>query len=682
VTSTQAGELAQVTDEVLARHWGRPALAATADLDALWSAAATGGWFELAGSLDRALAIVAATGRQACPLPVMDAFIATEVLADCADLAAPISVGAIRLVLSAPPDSGGLIEAGGVATHVLELPQRSGEALLRPVRSADPVPGLAVPPWYRVELGDPQAGARVSAEAADRICVLRRLGLAARALAAAGRAHELALAHAKVRQQFGQPVGSFGAVRQRLVDCHLELTAATALITESAGRYGTADWRTTAELAVASARRVAPLVQFAAHRTLAAAGYFEQHDAPWLFRRVHADLAWLPALRPPGGDVAGAMIDGRGDRRDAGLPDPLLPPAAEAARARFRRFLADRGPMPEATAADADHRDTVAAMGAAGWLAMGWPEHAGGRDAGMEEQAAVALEVFQRRVPVLAALATATTVGAAIARHGTRAQRADLLPRIARGELVIAVGYSEPEAGSDLAALRTQATRDGDDWLITGQKAWTAGGHRASLIWLAARTGPDSITMFLVPADSPGITMRPDVALSGQVACGISFDAVRVPDTARVGPAGEGFRLLGEALTRERGLLGGIAATAHRQLADLAGALDPASAGELIRDRLTELAARVQATRLLAVRASNRARDRQAASVLASAAKVLGSELAEDIAATAMTALGPAAARPGATERSLLLAPGNVIAGGTNDVHRGLIARALGLPTT
>ncbi|BCB84571.1 acyl-CoA dehydrogenase family protein [Phytohabitans suffuscus] len=664
-----SGPSDEEVEKTLTRYWGRPARAASADLDVLWSAAAGHGWFDLGGSLETALRVVRGTGRFACPLPVLDAFVAADVLAARPDLTIAMAADAVRVVLAGPAPGPPLAEAGSTATHVLELPAAAGEAVLRPIEEATPAVGLAAPPWYRIVTGEPAETVPVSEETAARLTTLRRLGLAARALGAAERAHELALAHARTRRQFGKAVGGFGAVQQRLVDCHIELAGAAALVTEAGKRHGDACGPAAARLAVAQVLRVAPRVQSAAHRTLAAAGYFEEHDAPWLFRRLHADLAWLPALRPAGDDVAD-------------LPDPLLPPAAEAARAEFRRFLASVGPVPEAIEPRPDDPATVGALAAGGWLSMGWPVHAGGRDAGPDESVAVQYEILRRRLPVTAAVAVAATVGTAIARYGTPAQRDLMLPAIARGECQVAAAYSEPDAGSDLAALATTAERDGPDWLITGRKAWCSEAHRARYLWLAARTEPSGITLFLIPADLPGIAIRPYVALSSQVACDITLEAVRVPDSARVGPAGGGWEVLTDVLGGERAVLGAMAASAQAVLDDLVAALGPRASAENVRPTLTEFAARVQAARLLAVAANmpTGSSRRAGAARLTSAAKVAASEVIEDLSLAALGLLGPSAALPGPLESALRLAPGGIIAGGTNDVHRGLIARTLGLP--
>src|SRR6202158_4950491 len=119
-----------------------------------------------------------------------------------------------------------------------------------------------------------------------------------------------------------------------------------------------------------------------------------------------------------------------------------------------------------------------------------------------------------------------------IMRHGTEQNKKEFLPGIARGEIVFALGYSEPNAGTDLASLRTRAVRDGDEWVINGQKLWTSGAHLSTHVWLAARTDPEApkhagISMFIVPLDAPGVTIRPVFTFAGWRTNETFFDEVR-----------------------------------------------------------------------------------------------------------------------------------------------------------
>jgi alkylation response protein AidB-like acyl-CoA dehydrogenase len=292
-------------------------------------------------------------------------------------------------------------------------------------------------------------------------------------------------------------------------------------------------------------------------------------------------------------------------------------------------------------------------------------------------------------------------LGNSILRHGTAAQQAAFLPLIRAGKMRFCLGYSEPEAGSDLASLRTRAQRDGAGWLINGQKLWTTGGHLASHVWLATRTDPGAtpphagITVFLVPMDTPGITVRQHRALSGEVSCTVFYDDVRVPDAARVGEVNGGWKVITDALAGERVVMGGIAASLHRQLDDLLDFVraDPAATvgprGSAARAKLGELAVTLQANRALVAAAIGATAAGGGARLEAPMAGVLGGELAESFGEAMLDILGPPGALSGevpgtpgggAFEYGLRLSIMYVVGGGTNDVQRGLIARGLGLP--
>jgi len=675
---------------VTARRWGRAAGVAGADLAGLWADGAARGWFGLGGddALDAALAAIRELGRVACPLPVMDGFVAARVLGGEDKAAGQIASGETRVLVAAEADTG-YLDGGTVATHVLTLPAGGGTAQLRPVTACRELPGLAVPPWSTVELGPPQAHAELDAAVADRAVGLLRLGLAARALAAAERAHEMAIEHAKTRRQFGKAIGSFGAVQQRTATCQIDVSAAGLLLARAAGAYqaGRPDWLLQAEIAVEFIAAAARRVQLGAQHTLAAMGYFEEHDAPWLFRRVHADITRLHTCPLRAGDVADILVETR-----ASLPAFNLGPEGESFRAEVRGFLA---------ATPHDPGVMVPAMAERGWFGMGWPEEAGGRDASLAEQVVLNEEVMYARAPVTIQLGSVMLLGNSILRHGSAAQKDAFLPLIRAGKLHFCLGYSEPEAGSDLASLRTIAERAGDDWVINGQKLWTTGGHMASHVWLATRTDPAAtprqagITVFLVPMDTPGITVQQHRALSGEISCTVFYDDVRVPDSARVGEVNGGWKIITDALAGERVLMGGIAASLRRQLDDLlefvradpAGTVGPR--GSAARAKLGELAVTLQANRALVAAAIGATASGGGARLEAPMAGVLGGELAEAFGEAMLDILGPRAALSGevpgtpgggAFEYGLRLSVMYVVGGGTNDIQRGLIARGLGLP--
>ncbi|MHB1596403.1 MAG: acyl-CoA dehydrogenase family protein [Streptosporangiaceae bacterium] len=704
---TSAQVFAESVRGVTARHWGDATAAPSGDLAGLWTTGAAHGWFDLgaADALGEALTVVSELGRAACPLPVMDGYAAARLLelADDGDrLAGRIAAGDLRVLIAVAGEDADRVdfaEAAEPATHVLTLPAGGGgPARLRPVTGRVPQPGLAVPSWSAVELGPAEATIPVSPGQADAAIVTVRLGLAARALAAAGYAHEMAIEHAKTRRQFGQPIGHFGAVQQRTASGQIDVSAGRLLLDQAVLAYaaGRADWPLQAEIATGFIAGAARRVQLGAQHTLAATGYFEEHPAPWLFRRVHADVARLAALPRVAGTVADVLLES-----GAALPAFDAGPAGERFRAEVRACLAEQASVAADGTVGFDQAAIVEAVARRGWFGFGWPRAAGGRDASLAEQVVLHEEMTYARAPVTIQLGSVMLLGNSILRHGTPAQRDAFLPLIRAGRLRFCLGYSEPEAGSDLASLRTRADRDGDGWVINGQKLWTTWAHLASHVWLAVRTDQDAvpphagITVFLVPMDTPGITVQQHRALSGEISCTVRYDDVEVPDSARVGAVNGGWKVITDALAGERVLMGGIAASLLRQLDDLLAATRPdpvawlGPRGSAQRARLAELAVTLQASRALVAAAIGATAGGAGARLEAPMAGVLGGELAESFGEAMLDILGPRAALSGASpgipgggkfEAGLRLSIMYVVGGGTNDIQRGLIARGLGLP--
>ncbi|HEV2641035.1 MAG TPA: acyl-CoA dehydrogenase [Actinocrinis sp.] len=685
--------------ELLTRQWRFPDQADEAALARLWRLAADPGRCGPAAVAD-AVALARAAGAGACPLPVMDGFVAAELLAKVPELADGVAAGDVRILVGAgdfATEALAWAEAGAAATHVLVLPPAGGAAMVRPVEFAVPLPGLARPAWARLHLGAAHAVADVAPEQADRALSLLRLGLAARAMGAARRTHEQSVAHAKVRRQFGRAIGGFGAVQQRTATREIDLVAGELLIEDAVRRHDrdAPDRFLATELAVAHAAAVAPLIQTSAHHTLGAPGYFEEHDAPWLFRRVHADIALLASVPAPRGTAADILVGSGG-----GLPEPDRTAQAERMRDQVRALSREHGTRARQIGRE-DDPALVARMAGREWFALGWPGADGGREAGIDEQLALQGEIAYHQLRAANAMAAVSVVGAPLVAYGTAEQKAAYLPRIKAGELTFCLGLSEPEAGSDLAALTTTAVRDGDGWVIDGTKSWIGNAHAAQYIWLAVRTDPAArppiagISVFMVPMDTPGISTRRHRALSGQICCTVGFDRVRVGDQALVGPVDRGWQVIAHTLTGERLLLAGeLAGLSHRQFDELLAAVraDPVgtvgAAGSAGRAQLTDLARQVQAVTVLLAEAARKAGSGPAHSARLAAAEagVLAAETADRLSRDALQILGPAAAlstpdAPGAGifEMGLRLSVLAFLGGGTNDVQRGLIARGLGL---
>jgi alkylation response protein AidB-like acyl-CoA dehydrogenase len=289
-----------------------------------------------------------------------------------------------------------------------------------------------------------------------------------------------------------------------------------------------------------------------------------------------------------------------------------------------------------------------------------------------------------------------------IMRHGTEQNKSEWLPLIAKGEMICAVGYSEPEAGTDLANLRTRATRDGEHWVINGTKIWNSGAQRATHEWLCVRTDPDGarhrgISVIIVGIDSPGVTIRPLYAWSGYRTNEVHFQDVRVPVTNLVGELNRGWTYITGALDLERGALtnAGDLRRALDELSDLGrrprrdGTVpghDPA-----LRRRLAQAEADVEVATLMGYQAASILDDGVIPTVEVSVEKVFTSELRQRLATLALDLLGPdgllahrseKAPLAGKFERLYRSAPLMRFGGGTNEVLRDIIAqRGHGMPS-
>ena len=194
-------------------------------------------------------------------------------------------------------------------------------------------------------------------------------------------------------------------------------------------------------------------------------------------------------------------------------------------------------------------------MGADGWLGIGWPKEFGGQGRSSIEQYIFFDEVQRAGFPI--PFLTLCTVGPTLMKYGTDEQKARLLPAILRGETHFAIGYSEPSAGTDLASLRTRAVRDGDDYVIDGQKVFTSLAEYADYIWLAVRTDPDAprhkgISIVMVDTKAKGFSLSPIHTLGGNRTNATYYEGMRVPVSARVGRENEGWKLITTQLNHER----------------------------------------------------------------------------------------------------------------------------------
>src|SRR5215468_3815100 len=343
------------------------------------------------------------------------------------------------------------------------------------------------------------------------------------------------------------------------------------------------------------------------------------------------------------------------------------------------------------------YRDVVRQLGRDGWLALSWPAEYGGRDATMMDQLIFTDEAAAAGVPV--PFLTINTVGPTIMRYGTAGQKAFYLPRIAAGELHFSIGYSEPEAGTDLASLRTRAVRDGDSYVINGQKMWTSLIQYADYVWLACRTDPDAprhkgLSILIVPTGAPGFSWTPVRTVAGTTTSATYYSDVHVPASALVGEENQGWPLITNQLNHERVALTSAApvTSALRAVGDWARATKLAGGqrvidAEWVQLNLARVHAKAEFLKLLNWRIA--AAGEGPGPAAASATKVFGTEFAteayrllmEVLGANAQVRDGPGAVLSGRIERMHRSALILTFGGGTNEVQRDIIAAAgLGLP--
>jgi 3-oxocholest-4-en-26-oyl-CoA dehydrogenase alpha subunit len=342
----------------------------------------------------------------------------------------------------------------------------------------------------------------------------------------------------------------------------------------------------------------------------------------------------------------------------------------------------------------------VAAMRDNGWTAAGWPEEWGGIPMDPAKLRVLNEELSMVHAPIYA-LGTSKAVASALMHSGTEAQQREFIPKALRGELVIAFGFSEPDGGSDVAAAKTRAVRDGNEWVINGSKMFTTNAHVADYVFLLTRSNIDvprhrGLTMFLVPMTQPGVDVQAVYTVSGE-RTNITFYAdVRVPDSCRIGEVDGGWAVLTGALQEEHSV-GFSAAMSHMLKGAEEWALttaDPDGGLRIddpdVQSRLARCAAEVEVSRLLQERAawmddigSVPEAEGPMAKLFSSEAMVRSSQdLVEMIGPDALRSyLSPTAPQHGVVEYSQRFSIGTTIYAGASEVQRNIIAfRGLKLP--
>ena len=577
---------------------------ASEDADATWAALADAGLLalpvpEAQGGEGLGLAEVAVllreSGHRAVQLPGGETLccgVLTLAAAGSEDQRAALLPGVATgetLLTPAVRELAGTTYAGGTVTGRkigVTYADRAARLLVTAASADGPVVALVDPSGPGVELlasmssfGTPQHTVVLDGApaellpGADAARVLRELWVAGLCLTAAGvvaGARDLTAAYVKGRTQFGRSLAEFQAVAMQVADVYIA-SRTLDLAAENAA------WRIGEGLDVTD--------------DLAVAAYWVCHEAPGAMRTCHhlhggmgVDItypmsryfSWIT-------DITHAL-DAQAD--DVHVEDPTtknleLTESQRALKAELRQYftgLADEN----------EHRDmaldrhgetyqrVVRQMGEDGWMGIGWPTEYGGHGLGEIEQTIFANEA--QRADVHLPAVTLQTVGPTLIRYGTEKQKDMFLKRILAGDVHFAIGYSEPDAGTDLASLRTTAKRDGDHYVVNGQKLWTTGGHQADYIWLACRTDPDApkhkgISILIVDTSDPGYSHTPIITADGSHHVNATyFNDVRVPVDMLVGEENQGWKLITTQLNHERVMLG------------------PAGRLEGLRDRVAEWA--------------------------------------------------------------------------------------------
>jgi len=615
-----------------------------------------------------------------------------------ADLVPKIVAG--DLFLSPALRGPATLEGESVTGTKIGVPVLDGTTLL--LVSADDVVALVDPDgpgMSRVETRSSRGGteATYTFESAPVVGVLDHdvvrshaiAGLAALGAGVVEGARDLTAGYIKDRRQFGRALAEFQAVAQQIADVYIASRTFTLTADEVARRLDSGD-PAADDLAVAAhwfADRASSVMQTCQHLhggmgvdiTYPMASYFAGVRDVTRHLGGPATLAEVPIT-----ETAGKNAELTAEERSF----------KEEARHYLSGLVSDddRDEMHSDRMGPAYHR-IIKQMGADGWMGVGWPKEYGGQGRGAIEQQVFVNEAA--RADVHLPSVTLQTVGPTLQAYGTEKQKDMFLADIVSGDVHFAIGYSEPDAGTDLASMRTTAVRDGDHFVVNGQKMWTTGGHAADYVWLAVRTDPDApphrgISILIVDTRDPGYSSTPIVTSDGSHHTNATYyNDVRVPVDMLVGEENRGWQLITTQLNHERVMLGpagrieGLRDLVREWAQDRAGPDGtPVLEVPWVRDTLARATASFRVNELLNWAVARGGSSDRATVADASTSKVLASDEVQKLGLALMdvvTAYGdpadPATGRLAeyldlTSKRNLVLSFG----GGVNEVQRELIA--------
>lgn len=697
------------------------------------------------GAVLRDLAVVAEVcGSRLAPVPVVETMVAARLLARfpaaTADLLGALAEGGAPVAVALHPAVDGrvrLVPGAAVSAAVVAL---DGDDLV--VVTHDDLPSsptnLGSAPLADVDLA---VGTRTvlasgaGARTAHAGAVDEWRALTARWFVGLGReAQAVGVRYAKDRKQFDVPVGSFQAVQHRFADLATDLDGADLLSNKAVWALDVAD-----PTAISFPTMAFWFAGDTAQRTAAwglhvhgGYGFMEEYDIQLHFRRAKATRLLLGDPRRELQHLAGVLWDdptsgpipGSDHRPTVGLlpaadrPDgaPVqtdgqggfdfrLGPDVEMFRSEVRTFLAEH--VTDEVIEGAHRTGTIhdrglhRAMAEAGWISAGWPVEFGGQGRSPLEMNALTEEMYLSGAPV-DGLGVASLVAHTLLIAGTDWQKRTIIPEILSGQALCCLGYSEPDAGSDVAACTTKAVRDGDEWTINGQKMFTTLAHAAHYVFLLTRTNTTvakhkGLTMFVVPMDQAGISVTPVHTMGGERTNITYYDDVTVDDKYRVGEVDGGWQTMMTALVFERNSAwyGELVRLLDHGLGWARSTLSPAGGpmidDPLVRERLALVAIGNEVSNLLGWRAAWMASEGTLPGVEGTMAKLFTTEHYQFAANELIDALGTdgltrhgdptATAADGWIEAVYRHCQVTTIYGGTSEVCRNIIAdRGLQLP--
>ncbi|HEX7134766.1 MAG TPA: acyl-CoA dehydrogenase [Iamia sp.] len=675
-------------------------------------------------------------GAALATAPVVEVAVAGRALAALGQDQRATAVAEGAVVVASPRPGGSLVPGAGAASAALVLraasgasaPGSNGDTLVIHDQGAEPWPvPRAMSSLAAADV--PDAGAVVLATGPDAVAAHARLADEWRALTAAWlvglaqRALDLGVQYATERKQFGVPIGSFQALQHQLDDVATDHEGARLVARKAQWALDGGEPEADAfpAMAFALAAQVAQRATAVSLHVHGGYGFMEEYDVQLYFRRAKATrlLAGDPrddllhvadrCFGPVGSPLAdtdsivlGPLSPDRRPSRDRleGL-EFRLPDAVESFRADARAFLAEH--VTDEVIERAHTTGTIhdwglhRAMAADGWISAGWPAEWGGQGRSSLEMNALTEEMYLSGAPV-DGLGIATLVAHTLLHEGTDWQKAEIIPEILAGEVMICLGYSEPDAGSDVAACATKAVRDGDEWVVNGQKMFTTLAHESQYVFLLTRTNTEvakhkGLTMFVVPLDQAGISVTPVHTMGGERTNITWYDDVRVPDRYRVGEVDGGWKVMMTALVFERNSAWygeAVRLLAHGlRWARSSGRIDDPS----VRERLARAAIGNEVANLLGWRAAWLASTGALPGVEGTMAKLATTEHYQRAADDMIDMLGADGIRrhdssgdggapaDGWIEATFRHCQVTTIYGGTSEVLRGIIAeRGLGLP--